>query len=218
MPQLDLTPDQLLTTTRTVRKRLDLTRPVELEIVRECIEIAMQAPTGGNNQRWHFVVVTDSEKKMKIADLYRQVFQGYIAQATANLQNASTPDSAHVRTMQRVGESSIYLAEHLHEVPVLVLPCIKGRSEQIPADLQAGWWGSILPAVWSFMLAARTRALGTAWTTMHLPHEKEAAEILGIPFEQFTQAALIPVAYTIGTEFKPVARKSLDDVIHMNGW
>ncbi len=218
MPQLDLAPDQLLTTTRTVRKRLDLSRPVEPEVVRECIEIATQAPTAGNNQPWHFIVVTEPEKKQEIAELYRQSFQTYVARAIANAEHVSSLDPAYLRSMQRIGESSLYLAEHLHEVPVLVIPCLEGRVENVAAESQAGFWGSILPAVWSFMLAARARALGTAWTTMHLSYEKEVGQLLSIPTERITQVALIPVAYTIGTAFKAGPRKSLDEIIHANSW
>ncbi|MBV9230258.1 MAG: nitroreductase family protein [Chloroflexi bacterium] len=218
MPLLDLNPDQLLTTTRAVRKRLDFSREIEPEVLRECIEIATQAPTGGNMQTWHFVVVTDPEKKKQIADLYRQSFYVYLARVSANVPNAGQLDREQVRTMKRVRESSVYLAEHLHEVPVFLIPCMGGRVENLAVEAQAGWWGSILPAVWSFMLAARARGLGTAWTTLHLPYEKEAAQILGIPYDQITQAALIPVAYTIGTEFKPGSRKVLDEIVHVNSW
>src|SRR5262249_1868730 len=125
---------------------------------------------------------------------------------------------ALARTMQRVRGSSIYLSEHMHEVPVLIVPCITGRVDNTPSALQAGVWGSILPAVWSFMLAAPSQGLGTAWTTLHLVYEREASQVLGIPYDQITQAALIPVAYTLGTDFKPGSRKPLDKIIHMNGW
>jgi nitroreductase len=218
MPQLDLTPDQLLTTTRTVRKRLDLTRPVEPELIRECIEIATQAPTSSNNQHWHFVVVTDPAKKKAIAELYQKSFNAYRSQASAAAAKAYANDPERARTQKRVAASSVYLSDHMHEVPVMVIPCFQGRVENVPVITQAGMWGSILPAVWNFMLAARARSLGTAWTTLHLVYEHEAAQILGIPYEEVTQAALIPLAYTIGTEFQPGPRKALDQIIHTNGW
>ncbi len=213
MSTLDLTPDQLLSTTRAVRKRLDLARPVEPEIIRECIELATQAPTGSNSQQWHFVVVTDAEKRKALADLYRKSWTAYSS------RRVQIQDPQQARIMERVRSSSEYLAEHYHEVPVHVIPCIKGRlTESADTAQMASVWGSILPAVWSFMLAARARGLGTAWTTLHLVYEKEAAEVLGIPYEQVTQAALIPVAYTLGTDFKPGPRKPLDDIVHWNAW
>ncbi|HET8912831.1 MAG TPA: nitroreductase family protein [Ktedonobacteraceae bacterium] len=217
MPSLNLNSDQLLSTTRAVRKRLDFSRPVEPEIIRECIEMAIQAPTGSNTQRWHFIVVTDSKKKMALADLYRQgMAAAYGNPERVNRMRPQDPEQA--ATMDRVMSSSQYLAEHMQDVPVMIIPCIQARLDGQPANVQAGAWGSILPAVWSFMLAARDRGLGTAWTTLHLAHEKEAAEILGIPYEKYTQAALIPLAYTLGTDFKPGPRKPLDEVIHWEQW
>jgi len=218
MTLLDLTLDELLTTTRAVRKRLDLTRPVEAELIRECIEIAVQAPTGSNSQQWQFVIVTDEEKRKALADLYRQSYYPYRAASTASAQKALAAQPELAKTQERVASSSDYLAEHLHEVPVYLIPCIRGRLENTAVMQQAGSWGSILPAVWSFMLAARARGLGTTWTTLHLLYEKEAAQVLGIPYEKYTQVALIPVAYTQGTDFKPGARKELDRVMHWNNW
>ena len=119
---------------------------------------------------------------------------------------------------RRVGDSAQYLADHLERVPVFLIPCLPGRMDGLPANAQAGAWGSLLPAVWSFMLAARARGLGTAWTTLHLMHEREAAGVLGIPYEQYTQAALIPVAYARGTDFKPAHREDLGGFLHWNAW
>lgn len=218
MPQLNLTPDELLTTTRTVRKRLDFTRPVEAEVIRECIEIAIQAPSGSNSQQWHFVVVTDAEKRKGLAELYRKGFAGYRTASLASLAKLEQSDPAAAQIQQRVASSADYLAEHLEEVPVHVIPCFRGRMEGTSSLEQAGTWGSILPAVWNFMLAARARGLGTAWTTLHLFHEREAAELLGIPYAKFTQTALIPLGYTLGTDFKPGPRKPLEKIIHLNSW
>jgi nitroreductase len=202
---LDLTPDQLLSTTRTVRKRLDLSRPVERELLQECFDLAFQAPTGGNQQGWHFVVVTNADHKKALAELYRKS------------QNETEPPSAPTG-QEAVMKSAAYLAEHLQEVPVLVIPCIEGRYENAPPLWQAIAWGSILPATWSFMLAARARGLGTAWTTLHLAHERDAAAVLGIPYEQVTQAALIPVAHTIGTEFRPGPRSPQAAHVHWDSF
>ena len=202
---LDLTPDQLLSTTRTVRKRLDLSRPVERELLEECFDLAFQAPTGGNQQGWHFVVVTDADQKKALGKLYRK--------SKSETEPPEAPPG-----QEAVMSSAAYLAEHLHEVPVLVIPCIEGRYENAPHLWQAIAWASILPATWSFMLAARARGLGTAWTTLHLAHERDAAAVLGIPYEQVTQAALIPVAHTIGTEFRPGPRSPQAEHVHWDSY
>lgn len=220
MPQLDLSADELLTTTRSVRKRLDFSRPVEPEVIQECLEIAAQAPTGGNRQTWHFVVVTDAQQRLALGDIYRRGFALYLQQVLsatpASALKALSPDRR--ATLARVRDSSQYLADHMYEAPVLVVPCIWGRVEGLSNADQAGTWGSILPATWSFMLAARARGLGTCWTTVHLHYEQEAAEVLGIPYGKVTQAGLIPVAYTLGTDFKPAARVPLDSILHWNRW
>lgn len=203
--QLELSTDELLSTTRTVRRRLDLTRPVSRELLRECLDLALQAPTGGNLQGWHFVLITNPEPKRAIGDLYRK-------SKAKNDPPETLPE--HRKTI----ESSAYLAEHLHEVPVLVVPCVEGRIENIPLMVQAVIWGSILPATWSFMLAARARGLGTAWTSLHLEYEREAAEVLGIPYESVMQVALIPVAHTIGTDFKAGKRIATNERVHWDHW
>jgi nitroreductase len=212
---LELTPEQMLTTTRAVRKRLDFERPVERSVIEECVELALQAPTGGNRQMWHFVFVEDAEKRMALAELYRRVAGPYLASQQPDYK----PDDPRAAQLPRVRDSAAYLAEHLHEVPVHFIPCAWGRlPEGSGVTEQAGFWGSILPAVWSFMLAARLRGLGTAWTTLHLPFEKEAADLLGIPYEKVTQAGLIPVAYTKGTDFKPAQRLPGSSLTHWDSW
>lgn len=218
MSLLDLSPDQLLTTTRSVRKRLDFSRPIEPEILQECLEIALQAPTGSNMQSWHFVVVDDAQKKDALAELYRRSYKDYrqATAATAGTAFANNPERGRVQ--ERVGNSADYLADHMHKVPVMLIPCFRGRTENLPSGMQASIWGSILPAAWSFMLAARARGLGSAWTTLHLTYEKEAADILGIPYNKITQAALLPVAYTLGTDFKPAPREPLSKILHWNQW
>ena len=214
MPTLNLTSDEVLTTTRSVRKRLDFSRPVPPELIKECLEIAVQAPTGGNRQQWHFVVVTDAAKRQALGDIYRRGWALYRAASVTG----PLPETERGKQLGRILNSSDYLAEHMHEAPVLLLPCFKGRMEGKTSNEQAGAWGSILPAAWSFMLAARARGLGSAWTTVHLLFEKDAAEALGIPYEKITQAALIPVAYTQGTEFSPAKREPLDSIVHWEGW
>lgn len=221
MALLNLTSDELLATTRSVRKRLDFSRPVEPEVIRECLELAVQAPTGSNTQQWQFVVVTDAQKKQTIGEYYRQSFTLYRQQRDASAAKApasSSTTSASAATMQRVRDSSQYLADRMHEVPVMVIPCIKGRTDGTSSFQQAGTWGSILPAAWSFMLAARARGLGTTWTTLHLLYEREVAEVLGIPYEEVMQTVLIPVAYTLGTDFKSGPRIPLDSVVHWEQW
>ena len=213
---LDLGPDELLTTTRSVRLRLDLERPVERSLIEECLHIAQQAPTGGNQQGWSFVIVTDAEKRRALAALYKQGSDAYLQEIAAR-GAAETPTLPN-RDVLRVYRSAQHLADHMGQVPVLVVPCITGRTEGAAAEEQASHWGSILPAVWSFMLAARARGLGTCWTTLHLAHEREAAELLGIPYDEIMQAALIPVAHTIGDEFLPGPRKPLENIVHWEQW
>jgi nitroreductase len=207
---LDLNPDQLLSTTRAVRKRLDLGRPVERELLEECLRLAQQAPTGSYRQDWQFLVVTDSELRAGLADLWRQGAEKYLT---------GVPDPETIPGMTgRVVGGVFHLRDHLHEVPVHVVPCIEGRTDGKGVFAQASRWGSIMPAAWSFMLAARSRGLGTVWTTFHLAREQEAAELLGIPFDSVMQAALIPVAHTIGTDFKPAVRAPLDTFVRWDRW
>jgi nitroreductase len=202
------TVDHLLTTTRSVRKRLDLTRPVEPEVLERCLEIAVQAPSGSNRQRWHFVIVTEPELKLGIAELYRRAFTAY--RGTQAASGDTTPAGA-------ITESATYLAEQFHAVPALVLFCYEGRVEQAGVAAQASVYGSILPAAWSFMLALRARGLGTAWTTLHLRYEQVAAALLGLP-DTLTQAVLFPVAYYTGDDFKPARREPLTEQISWNSW
>jgi nitroreductase len=214
---LDLDPDQLLTTTRAVRKRLDLERPVDPALVTECIDVAAQAPTGSNAQGWHFVVVTDPDKRATLAEYYREGFDMFYGDRDAAFAGMPQDDAAYLTTQHRVVDSAAYLAEHMAEVPVHVIPCVEGRFEQGPVMLHAAIWGSLLPAAWSFCLAARARGLGTCWTTLHLVKEREAAELLGLP-DHIMQGALIPLAHTKGTDFKPGARRDLDRIIHTDTW
>jgi nitroreductase len=200
--------DRILTTTRAVRKRLDLTRPVPREVVLECLRLAIQAPTGGNSQGWRWVVIDDAEKRAAVAGLYRKRAEPYLG--GYRTAAADAPNS--------VLDSSEYLMEHLHEVPVFIIPCLLGRLGETPSNEEgAGFYGSILPAVWNLQLALRSRGLGSVFTTLHLAYERDAGEILGIP-ETVTQAALIPVAYTIGDEFKPAARRPIEEITYWNGW
>ena len=209
------TVDHLLTTTRSVRKRLDFSRPVEPEIIERCLEIAFQSPTGSNQQGWGCVVVTDAAKRKAIADHYRTAFKLY-------LENPPQPptygeDDVRAHQMPRVIDSASYLAEHMHEAPVFLIFTIAGRVEEGGVLMQASIYGSVLPAAWSFMLAARARGLGSAWTTLHLMYEKEIAKLLDIP-DEITQTVLIPVAYYTGSDFKPAKRIPSTEITHWNGW
>ena len=204
--------DGLLSTTRAVRKRLDLTKPVSRELIDECLELAIQAPTGGNAQGWCWLVVDDADKRQALADLYRKGAESYLADA-----GQQAAESGHAQT-QRVFSSATYLMDHLHEVPVHLIPCIQGRPKgPVPAAALSGLFGSIYPAIWSFQLAARSRGLGSALTTLHLACEQEAQDILGIP-EDIQQVALLPVAHTIGTDFKQAARDPVAEITHWNQW
>lgn len=210
------TVDQLLTTTRSVRKRLDFDRPVPREVLARCLEIAIQAPTGSNAQGWRFVVVTDPDKRARLGELYHDSFMRY-ARSTAE-QPPTLPNQAQdALQMRRVLSSAFYLAQNLHRAPVLIIPCIVGRVENAGPMAQAGLYGSILPAVWSLMLALRARGLGSAWTTLHLRYEKEAAALLGIP-DNVTQTALLPVAYYTGVDFRPAARRPAAELTYWDAW
>ncbi len=208
--------DHLLTTTRSVRKRLDFSRPVERAVLERCLEIAIQAPTGSNRQTWHFVVITDPAKKAALAEHYRRSFAAYIRSRTS-APPAGRDYGPSAAQMGRVRDSSQYLADHMHEAPALVLPCIEGRVETRSVVEQASQYGSVLPAVWSFMLALRARGLGAAWTTLHLVYEQEVGALLGLP-ETLTQVALLPVAYFTGEDFQPADRVPAARFTHWDGW
>lgn len=214
---LPLTPDELLATTRSVRKRLDFDRPVDRTLVAECVSLATQAPSGSNMQGWHFIAIADPAKRKAIADIYRKGFELYrtMPQAAGNINTGNTDRDAQ---QARVMSSAEFLAENFHRAPYLVIGCVEGRIDGMPNMMSSSVLGSILPAMWSFMLAARARGLGTSWTTIHLMHEQEAADVLGIPYGEVTQACLTPLAYTIGTDFKPAVRESLDGVLHWDTW
>ena len=201
--------DELRNTTRAVSKRLDLTRPVAREVIDECLQLAVQAPTGSNVQGWRWSVIDDSDKRAALAALYRRSAEGYLSAAS---EQASSGTNAQT---QRVFSSAMYLMEHLHEVPVHLIPCIQGNPPNGLAG--AGFYASIYPAVWSFQLALRARGLGSCLTTLHLAHADEAAALLGIP-EGITQTALLPVAYTVGTDFKLAKRSPVSEITHWNSW
>jgi nitroreductase len=200
--------DRLLTTTRSVRRRLDLDRPVEPDVILECLRLAVQAPTGSNAQGWRWIVVTDPDKRAELGRMYSEGGADYLRSAAANEMNPQT---------RRVYESAVYLADVIGRVPVHVIPCIHGRADNAPNILSASIYGSIMPAAWSFMLALRSRGLGSAWTTLHLMKEKEAAALLGIP-DDVTQVALLPVAYTVGDDFKPATRPPIETITYWDGW
>jgi nitroreductase len=220
--QLGLSNDELLSTTRAVRKRLDFDKPVPMDVIKECMELAVQAPTGSNAQGWQFMFVTDEEKRQKIGDIYRNAFTIYrdMPQAIHYLHKESGDDQL-IESQSRSTGSAEYLGENMGKAPVLMIPCITGRSDLPETSnvlTQTALLGSVIPAAWNFMLAARARGLGTAWTTLHLMQEKEVAEILGIPYEQYMQVALIPIAYTKGTSFKAAYRPPVETVMHINEW
>src|SRR6516165_300723 len=211
---IDLTPDELLATTRVVRKRLDFSRPVERGVIEECVALAVQAPTGSNRQEWHWVFVTERETKLALADLYRRELEGYRRLPTPDFH----PDDTRAKRAAAVQSSAAFLREHLHEAPILLVPCHLGRVDDAPVATQAALWGSLLPAVWSFFLALRSRGLGAAWTSIHLRFEKEAAALLGIPYQTHTQGGLFPIAHTKGTSFHPASRRPLSEIIHWERW
>ena len=211
--RLGLSADEVLTTTRAVRKRIDFDRPVPREVVLECVEIAQQAPTGSNTQGWRWMFVDDPEKKAAIADLYRKSFYPYVG-----MDGDGEVVSSGSAQGDRIRDSAIYMARRLHEIPLMAIPCHTGRSDGADTFGQASTWGSILPAVWSFLLALRERGIGSSWTTLHLPSEREAASILGIPYDEVTQVGLFPIGYTLGTDFKPATRVRAEKFVRWNQW
>lgn len=207
--------DEVLTTTRAVRRRLDLTRPVPQALLEECLDLAFQAPSGSAQNDWHWMIVRDVNQRRQIGKIYQEIFAEYAA--SPNFEGNLYPEDpvAHAR-QQRVGRSAQWLATHLAEVPVLLIPCIQIGGPLNPGN-QAGLWGQLLPAAWSFALAARSRGLGTAWTTMHLRREEEVAQILDLP-ERVHQGVLMPVAYYTGDTFKRAWRPSVASAIHIDTW
>lgn len=210
---LNLTVDEVLSTTRSVRKRLDFDKPVSREVLMECLDLALQAPTGSNSQGWQWVFVEDDEKKKAIGDVYLANASGYLS--------SPAPEYTDTRgeQMGRVRDSARYLAEHMHEAPALLIPCIEGREANSPLG-GVSFWASLHPAVWSFCLALRSRGLGSCWTTLHLlgDGERKVADILGIPYDQYSQGGLFPIAYTKGTDFRPAKRLPAADLTHWNSW
>lgn len=204
--------DELLATTRAVRKRLDFDRPVPREVIAECLELAVQAPTAGNQQHWRWIVVDDAAKRAALGELYRR-------NGAALLEKAAelAAERGEFQT-ERVYRSALWLAENIHRAPVLVIPCIEGRPPADAGNMRlAGVYGSIFPAVWSFQLALRARGLGSSLTTLHLMHEQEAAQLLGLP-DDVLQVGMLPVAWTLGTDFKRAKRPPAETVTHWNGW
>jgi nitroreductase len=218
---LSLSPDEVLSTTRAVRKRLDFTRPVPDDVIRECVRLAMQAPAGSNIPRTRFVVVRDPETRRELAALYNEVYTELYSNSPSYVRRVAQPgaEGSVPDRQQRVGDSVDYLAHHLADAPVIVVACLAGmRVDGELAHMATTFLGQSCPAVWSFMLAARARGLGTCWTTMHMPREQEAAELLGIPYDITQQVCLTPLAYTVGTDFKPAHREDPETYIHWDRW
>ncbi len=220
---LGLTVDEVLTTTRAVRRRLDFDRPLDPQLIIDCLEVALQAPSGSNAQGWHWVVVTDSTKKLALAELYRTAWNAYRSAPYFVGKTYHGDDPAVQASFERTVASAQYLADNLQRSPALLIPCVAARNPETPDERPswsgaAGTLGSVIQAAWSFMLAARERGLATCWTTLHLMHEEQAAQILDIPYGQYVQVALIPVAHSIGTNFQRSSRKPLQDVLHWECW
>jgi nitroreductase len=200
--------DELLSTTRAVRRRLDFTRPVPREVILECIKLSQQAPTASNSQTWRWVIVDDAAKRGQLAKLYREAAGSMLSDAKSAAEARGEAQTA------RVYGGAEYLADHLQEAPVHVIPCLLGRPYP---GFEGAYFASIYPAVWSFQLALRARGLGSCLTTLSMMKEKEVAELLGMPTD-VTQCGLLPVAYTLGTDFKPAERPDPESIVHWNGW
>jgi nitroreductase len=212
---LNLSVDEVLTTTRSVRKRLDFGKPVSRDVLMECLELALQAPTGSNSQGWQWVFVEDAEKRKAIADIYLANARAYLSAPASEYTEGDTRGER----MGLVRDSATYLAEHMHEAPFLMIPCLQGRADQAPLG-GVSFWASLFPAIWSFCLALRSRGLGSCWTTLHLldDGERQAAEVLGLPHDEYSQGGLFPIAYTKGTDFRPAKRLPAESLTHWNTW
>ena len=201
--------DDILATTRSVRRRIDFDRPVPPEVLLECIDIAVQAPTGVGPETWRFVVITDDDKKRSIAELYRQAFDDYMRTRFEELKNSGdAPDE--------LSPNYRYLADNLQNFPALILVCREGRPPQ-EHTRQVAFYGSILPAAWSLMLALRTRGLGATWTTLLSSYEKQAAEILEMP-SYITSTVLLPIGYMNGAKLKRATRTAARRVTYWDKW
>jgi nitroreductase len=215
---LPLTPDELLSTTRAVRKRLDFTRPVPDDLVRECVALAMQSPSGSNNMTMQFVVVRDADRRAAIGEVYRQCYGVYTTLDGIYIGSIDKGSEEANAQQRRSASSADFLGEHMGEAPALIIPCIQGRIDGQPGMMAASALGNVMPAMWSLMLAARARGLGTCWTTLHLMQEQAVADIVGIPFESVQQVCLSPLAFTRGTDFKPAERPDPDTILHWDTW
>jgi len=218
MALLPLSPDELLSTTRAVRKRLDFDRPVDDQVIRECVDMAMQSPSGSNNMTMQFVVVRDEAKRKALGEIYRQCYGIYSSMDGIYIRSIDKGEADANAQQQRSADSADFLGEHMGDAPAIVIPCTFGRIDNAPAMMSASIGANVMPAMWSFMLAARARGLGTCWTTVHLMMEQAAADVLGIPFDQVQQICMSPLAYTKGTDFKPAVRPPADTIIHWDGW
>ena len=211
---LDLTVDGLLSTTRSVRRRLDFDRPVPREVLNECLALALQAPSASDKQNWRWVFVDDHEKKRALVEIYRANLAG------AGRAPGGRGASDQSRQQARMAASGAHLATHMQDAPFLLIPCLRGRVDRSTSAMSATFWASVMPAAWSFCLALRSRGLGTCWTTLHLfgNGERAAAEVLNIPYDDYSQVGMFPIAYTKGVDFKPARRLEPEHVTHWNGW
>lgn len=210
---LELTTDELLSTTRSVRLRLDFETPVQREVLTECLALAIQAPSASGAQGWRWVFVDDPEKKRALADVYRANLAG-ANKAGGRGASDQSPQQA------RMAASGAHLVAHLQDAPFLLIPCLQGRVDRSNSAMSATFWASVMPAAWSFCLALRSRGLGTCWTTLHLfgNGERAAAEVLDIPYDEYSQLGMFPIAYTLGVDFKPARRLEPEQVTHWNSW
>lgn len=195
--------DEALTTTRAVRLRLDLDRHVDDQIIYDCIDIAEQAPSGGNQGSRRWIVVRDPERKAQVAELYMRAAGGWMIATRDQVAGTGHPQEATMR-------SAAHLAEHLAEVPAIVIPTILGVHD---GSGRPGLFDSVIQAVWSFCVALRARGLGSAWTTAILGERDRLADLLGIP-EGVTQIAMIPVAWSKGTDFGRAPRRPAREITY----
>ncbi|MBO4205706.1 nitroreductase family protein [Micromonospora echinofusca] len=227
LPFTDL--NHVLTTTRSVRLRLDYDRPVPIDVVGECLQLALQAPTGGAAEDWRWLVVADPARKAELARLYHAAYQEHVHRP---LHSAAGAESSSVRgrlggvdaygavsaRTARILRGAAHLAEHIGRAPYLVIPCATRPNPATGGPgTNSALYGSLYPAIWQFNLALRARGLGTVITTLHLHHAATAAALLGIPADAL-QITLLPVAYTLGTDFRVAARRPVNAVTYLDHW
>lgn len=191
--------DHYLSTARSVRRKIDFERPISRKDLEACVNVAVQAPTGIPGETWRFLIVDDGETKQRVAAVYRDV-----------ITELMTERGLPMKQTQQA------LMDRLPEMPCMVFVCSLGQPMPTHAG-QVAFFGSVLPAAWSLMLAMRVRGIGATWTSVLSARCEQIAEILNIP-DDVTQTVMLPCGYTKDATLKPADRLSAADVTYWNSW